>query len=110
MGGQGRRVTANGKRCHTFERRTAPLLAPGIGWLRRGVTGIVYPKSGSSRAPHWRLKRYVPEWRLDRPKSERRETPAHAVRRISQYRSKLGHNERESFRNEGPGTPGPALN
>src|SRR2546422_7483127 len=109
MRGPRRRVTANGKRCHTFERRTAPLLAPGIGWLRRGVTGIVYQKSGSSRAPHWRLKRYVPEWRLDRPKSKRRKPSAHAVRRISPYRSILGHNERKSFRHEAQGTARRAL-
>src|SRR2546425_13255109 len=69
MRGPRRRVTANGKRCHTFERRTAPLLALRIAGLRPGVTRIVYRKSAAPRAPHWRCERYGPEWRPCRPES-----------------------------------------
>src|SRR5438132_209569 len=98
------RVIASGKRCQNFTANCEPRLAPDR--LRRcpAPTGIVYQKSGDSAAPHWLLKRYVPDPRLDRPKSKWRTPFAHAARMASQYSSMLGQSVKYSFRQHAHGT------
>ena len=65
----------NGSRCHAFV--TASVTDAGTaGHARpRPRTGIVYQNNGSSRAPHWRLKWYVPDWTVERLKEKKKAGP-----------------------------------
>ena len=103
MRGPTRLVTVAGRRRHTLV-----MNAPEPPSAESGVTsdaiGIRYQKSGSSCAPHCRLKRYVPDCRVDRPKSKRVNPSAQAVLIVSQYRSMFGQSAKWSFEQAAQGT------
>ena len=73
MRGPRRRVTVAGRRRHTLV-MNAPDAAVRESGVAADAIGTRYQKSGSSCAPHCRLKRYVPALPRRSPEVEARET------------------------------------